>query len=180
MAAFDCKYEIEQYIRTLPIKSTFFSPGSFLQNFHTWLKPKPAGDGTYVLYGPFQSSTELPLIDTAGDTGKWVASAVEHPEKYNYQVFSAFTRIYTPDEIVKTISMVSGKTVKFQPISIDTYKSYLPPLAQEPLAAMNEFIVEFGYYGPDTNNLVEHSAKQARGRLTTLEEYLKRDPIQLD
>ncbi|GJJ74440.1 NAD(P)H dehydrogenase (quinone) [Entomortierella parvispora] len=180
VTAFDSKWEIEQYIRTLPIKSTFFAPGSFMQNFQSWLKPRPAGDGTYIIAAPYKPTTELPLIDTAGDSGKWVASAVEHPDKYHHQVFSAATRLYTVDEIVQTISKVSGKTVKFQPISIDAYKGYLDEGAKEPLAAMNLYVVDFGYYGPDTKHLVEHSAKQARGHLTTFEEYLKKDPIHFD
>jgi len=178
---FDSKWAVEQYIRTLPVKSTFFAPGSFMQNFQTWLKPKPVGDGTYAIFAPYKLTTEMPLIDTAGDSGKWVASAVEHPEKYNHQVFSAATRLYTLDEIVKTISKVYGKTVNLQTISIETYKSFLPPGAQEPLAAMNLYVNEFGYYGPNTKKLVEESAKHARGHLTTFEEYLKKDhPFELE
>ena len=32
---FDGKQEVEQYIRTLPMKSAFIAPGSFMSNFHS-------------------------------------------------------------------------------------------------------------------------------------------------
>jgi uncharacterized protein YbjT (DUF2867 family) len=42
---FDCKAEVEDYIRALPIKSAFFAPGSFMQNFGSNMKPR-ARQGT--------------------------------------------------------------------------------------------------------------------------------------
>ncbi|KAG0049982.1 hypothetical protein BGZ83_005220 [Gryganskiella cystojenkinii] len=179
VTAFDSKYAIEQYIRTLPVKSAFFAPGSFMQNLHSWLLPKPAGDGTFVVSAPYKPTTELPLIDTFADSGKWVATLVENPKKYDGQVVSAATRLYTLNEVVETISRVTGKTVKFREISPETYKSFLPPAAAGPLTAMNEYDVEFGYYGPETKTLVEASAKLARGELTTLEQYLRNNPLPL-
>ena len=151
-----------------------------MQNFQTWLLPKPAGDGTYAIFAPYTLTTELPLIDTSGDSGKWVATLVEQPDRYNHEIFAAATRLYTLDEVVKTISKVSGKTVTLNTISIETYKSFLPPGAQAPLAAMNEYVAEFGYYGPHTKSLVEQSAKLARGHLTTFEEFLHKNPLPLE
>lgn len=179
VAAFDVKYEIEQYIRTLPIKKAFFAPGCFMQNFQDWLRPHPAGDGTYkipVTYGP---SAELPLIETLADTGKWVAAAVERPDVYEGKVFSAATRLYTLNEISEALHKATGKTVKFNQIPVETYKTFLPPGAQEPLTQMHLYAEEFGYYGPETRSLIEWSAQQARGKLTTFEEYLAQNPIHL-
>src|SRR5206468_3067781 len=70
---FDAKAEVEDYIRTLPIKSAFFAPGSFMQNFRTIMAPQPAGDGTYALSNIMTPQTEIPLIDIE-EAGKYVGA----------------------------------------------------------------------------------------------------------
>ncbi|KAF8946154.1 hypothetical protein BGZ52_009028, partial [Haplosporangium bisporale] len=49
VSSFDVKAETEEYIRGLPIKSAFFAPGSFMQNYLGMLAPHPVGDGTYAI-----------------------------------------------------------------------------------------------------------------------------------
>jgi hypothetical protein len=41
------------------------------------------------------------------------------------------------------------------------------------------YFQDFGYYGPQTKENVEWTAQQARGKLTTFEEYIAKNPIQL-
>jgi uncharacterized protein YbjT (DUF2867 family) len=176
---FDSKYKVQQYIHTLPVKTTFFVPGSFMQNFKAALHPKPVGDGTYTISAPYDLTTELPLM-SAIDSGKWVATLVEHPNEYNGAEVRAAVRMYSLDEIVKTISKVTGKTVKFNKISIETFKSSLPPGVAEPLAPQYEYVTEFGYFGPETKSLIEASVKLARGHLSTFEEYLVNNPFHLE
>jgi uncharacterized protein YbjT (DUF2867 family) len=88
MGHFDGKEEVEQYIRSLPIQSAFIAPGSFMSNFHDSMTPRPLGnDGTtYALFNFVHPDTQLPLIDTAGDTGKWVAAILTDFPKYKDQV----------------------------------------------------------------------------------------------
>lgn len=62
---FNSKAEVEQYIRTLPIKSAFFAPGSFMQNLKETLAPQPTGDGNYAIFNCMTPQTQLPLIDVA-------------------------------------------------------------------------------------------------------------------
>ena len=38
---------------------------------------------------------------------------------------------------------------------------------------------EFGYYGPDSKKLIAWAAENARGRLSSLEDYLEAHPLQL-
>ena len=78
---YDVKAEIEEYIRSLPVKSIVYLPGSFMQNFHTKTVPRPAGDGTYNLVSVHAPSTKLPLIDI-NDTGKWIAGVLTQPEHF--------------------------------------------------------------------------------------------------
>ena len=176
---FDAKAEVEEYIRNLPIKSAFFAPGSFMQNFGEMMAPHPVGDGTYALYNFVKPETQLPLIDTTGDTGKYVGAILADPEMYEGKVFSAATRLYSFDEIVQTMSKTSGKTVKYNKLPESVFRGFLPPESADHLIEMFLFIEDYGYYGPETKELVEHTAKQARGKLTTLEEYLVKSPLHL-
>jgi uncharacterized protein YbjT (DUF2867 family) len=176
---FDGKADVEEYIRTLPIKSAFFAPGSFMQNFGGMMAPHPAGDGTYALSNFVKPETQLPLIDTVGDTGKYIGAILAEPEKYESKVFSAATRLYSYSEIVQTMSQMTGKTVKYNQLPESVFRGFLPPQSADSLAEMFLYIQDYGYYGPQTKELVEWTANQARGKLTTLEEYLIKCPLNL-
>ncbi|KAF7853621.1 uncharacterized protein EAF02_011926 [Botrytis sinoallii] len=72
---FDTKADIEQYIRSLPIKSAFYCPAYFMQNFTNQLmppRPSPENDGTYVFATLCKPDTRMPLID-ATEMGNWIA-----------------------------------------------------------------------------------------------------------
>jgi hypothetical protein len=58
-------------------------------------------------------------------------------------------------------------------------KGYLPPSFDQELLEMFILIRDYGYYGKDQKELVRWGAKQAKGKLTTLEEYLTKNPVQL-
>ena len=70
---FDAKAKAEQYIRGLDIKSAFYSPGYFIENFQaqTFLAPRQAPNGTWVMARHTSPKTKLPFIDAVGDTGKF-------------------------------------------------------------------------------------------------------------
>ena len=179
LAHFDVKAEIEDYIRTKPMKSAFFAPGSFMQNFNHFMGPRPVGDGTYAIANFVKPETQLPLIDTVDDTGKYVSAILANPDKYEGKVFSSSTRLYTYREIVETMSKSSGKTVHYKQLPLDVWKSFLPAESADYLVDMFLWIQDYGYYGPQTEELVNWTAKQARGDLTTLEEYLVKRPLNL-
>jgi uncharacterized protein YbjT (DUF2867 family) len=179
MGHFDGKAEVEEYIRTLPIKSAFFAPGTFMQNFRATLKPFPKGDGSYVLSNFVRPETQLPLIDIAEDTGKYIGAVLAEPDKYEGKVLCAATRLYSFDEIVQVMSEATGKTVKYNRLPESTFRSFLPlPLADH-LIDMFSYFEAYGYFGPKTKEQITWSAEQARGKLTTLDEYLTKSPLQL-
>jgi hypothetical protein len=176
---FDIKAEIEQYIRTLPIKSAFYAPASFMQNFHTGMMPRPNGDGTYTLANVWSPTTQIPMIEVAADTGKWIGAMISQPEKYNGKFLAAATRTYSANEMVEIISKVSGKTVKYFQVPPEQFIKFLPENLALNVCQMNQYFEEFGYYGPEQKEIVEWTAKQALGKLTTLEEYLENNPLDL-
>lgn len=176
---FETKVEIERYMRTLPIGSVFFAPGSFMQNYQGWMAPRPAGDGTYAIMNIFNPETEIPLIDIT-DTGKWVGAILASPEKYHHKVFDAATRLYKMQEIVEIMSKVTGKKIVHKQAPDDVFKNFLPQATQEMYLQMLQYMRDYGYYGTNQKELVEWAAKQARGKLTTLEEYLQKEPLKLE
>ncbi|KAG9062230.1 hypothetical protein KI688_006562 [Linnemannia hyalina] len=179
VATFDVKAETEQYIRGLPLDSAFFSPGSFMQNHLDMFAPYPVGDGTYAFSHVVSPQAPFPLIDTIGDTGKYVGAILAEPDKYKGKVFSAATKLYTFDEVAQAISKATGKDVKYKQISVDDTKRALPPIVANYVVPMMKYIEDFGYYGSNTVELVEWSARNARGKLTTLEEFFAKNPVSL-
>lgn len=180
--AFDSKYAVEQYIRTLPIKSAFFAPGFFMQNFHTFSGPRPLGDGTYGIFNHVKPETELPLIDIVDDTGKFVGAILAEPEKFQGKVLSAATTVYTYQQAAEIMTKISGKTVKYIQIKEDDFRSALPrePIAVKNIAEMFAYYQDTGYYGPKTRELVAATAQEARGKLNTLEDYIVKNPLKFD
>lgn len=179
LAHFDAKAEVEEYIRAQPIKSAFFAPGSFMQNFSDIMAPRPAGDDTFAIANFVKPETQLPLIDIVDDTGKYVGAILAEPDKYEGKVFSAATRLYTYSEVAKTMSEASGKAVKYQQLPQNVWSSFLPPGSAAYMVDMFLWFQDYGYFGPQTEELVHWTTRQARGKLTTLEEYLAKNPLHL-
>jgi uncharacterized protein YbjT (DUF2867 family) len=177
---FDAKAKIEQYIRGLKIKSAFYSPASFMENFQaqTFLAPREAPDGTWILARNTSPQTQFPLIDAVGDSGKFVGAILAEPEKYEGKTFCGAAAIYTLEEIAAIMSKATGKTVIYKQVSNEEFKKSLPFMA-DLFAEGFSFGEEFGYFGPDSKELIDWAVKNARGRLSTLEEYFEAHPLQL-
>lgn len=176
---FDSKAEVEEYVRNLPVKSAFFAPGSFMQNFGGMMAPHPTGDGTYAISNVVTPQTQLPLIEIAADTGKYIGAILAEPAKYEGKVLAAATKLYSLEEIVQTISKATGKTVKYNQLPETVFRGFLPPAAADNLIEMMLYFQDFGYYGPQTKDLVQWTAQNAHGKLTTFDEYLAKNPLHL-
>lgn len=178
---FDAKAKIENYIRGLDIKSAFFSPGSFMENFQsqTFLAPRQAPDGTWVMSRHSSPKSKMPLIDAVGDTGKFIGAILAEPDKYEGKTFCAATALYSLEEIVAIMSKATGKTIVYKQIPLEEFKSSIPLAAADIFVDAFSYYEDFGYFGPDSIDLVAWAANNARGRLSTLEEYLEAHPLQL-
>jgi uncharacterized protein YbjT (DUF2867 family) len=179
---FDDKAEIEQYIRSLPIRSAHFAPAAFMQNFLTFSKPQPSpsNDGTYVLGNICPSESLVPLIDIT-ETGKWVAAILADPDTYSGSFFSAAEGLYTWSEIAQIMSKVSGKTVRHVKVPDEVFKGFFPEgWTREAYFDMFRFIGEWGYYGEGMKGDVEWTREQVRGEITGLEGFLRREGFELE
>ncbi|KAH7171363.1 hypothetical protein EDB81DRAFT_778337 [Dactylonectria macrodidyma] len=179
---FDSKAAAEQYIRGLPIKSSFYAPGSFIENFQSYvfLAPRPVGDGTYVLARHTSPKMQLPLLDAVGDTGKFVGAILAEPDKFEGKILHAAKALYDWEEIVAIMSKSSGKTIVYKQVSPEEFRATLPPPMADIFVDYFGYLDEFGYYGPETKELITRDAEHARGRLTTYEEYAELHPFQLE
>ena len=177
---FDAKAKAEQYIRGLSIKSAFFCPGSFMQNFQSvpFLAPRQAPDGTWVMARHNSPKARVPMIDAVGDTGKFVGAILAEPDKYEGKTFCAATALYSLEEVVAIMSKATGKTVVSKQIPLEEFKKSLP-FGHDIFLESFSYAEEFGFFGPDTEKLVVWAAQNARGRLSTLEEYFEAHPLQL-
>lgn len=177
---FDAKAKIEQYIRGLPIKSAFFSPGAFMQNFGNTpvLAPQQVSDGTWIVASNNSPKAQLRLIDAVGDTGKFIGAILAEPDRYEGKTFCAASASHSYEEAFAIMSKATGKTIIYKQISVEEFKKSLP-FGQDIIPETFSYLEEFGYWGPDTEELVAWAAENARGRLSTFEEYLEAHPLQL-
>lgn len=180
---FDAKAKAEQYIRSLPIKSAFFCAGSFMENFQSqaFIAPRKASDGTWVLARNQSPKAKYPLIDAIGDSGKFVGAILAEPDKYEGKRFCAATALYSLEEIVDSLSKSAGEIIVYKEITSEEFKenlSALGPLADIFVEAFR-FYETPGYFGPDTEELVEWAVENARGQPSTLDEFLRDHPFRL-
>ena len=177
---FDAKAKVEQYIRGLSIKSAFCSLGFFMQNFQAlpFFVPRQAPDGTWVMALHNSPKVQLPMIDAIGDTGKFVGAILAEPDKYEGKTFDAATALYSLEEVVATMSKATGKTVVYKQIPLEEFKKSVP-FGADIFAEVFSYAEELGLFGPDSEKSVAWAAKNARGRLSTLEEYFEAHPPQL-
>ncbi|KAJ9150854.1 HSCARG dehydrogenase [Pleurostoma richardsiae] len=181
VTAFDAKAKVEEYIRGLSIKSAFYSAGSFMENFqpNTFLGPQKAADGTWVLTRHNSPKSQLPLLDATGNTGNFIGAILAEPDKYEDKTFCAATALYSLEEVAAIMSKATGKTVVFKQIPLEDFRKSVP-IAVDVFVEGFSYFEDFGYYGPGTEKLVAWAAKNARGKLSTYEEYLQAHPLQLE
>ena len=123
----------------------------------------------------------MPLLDAVGDTGKFVGAILAEPDKYAGKAFCAATALYSMEEICAITSKTTGNTVVYKQIPVEEFResiSFLGPLGEIFVEAFG-YYGEFGYFGLDSEKLVAWAAENARGRLSTFEEYMEAHHLQL-
>jgi len=184
VTAFDSKADAEAYIRTLPVKSAFFAPAMFMQNYLTNQAPRPlpgqeGGETTYAIASFISPDAPIPLIDTVKDTGKYVGAILANPERYAGSMFCAATDFYSYSEAAEIITRVTGKKTVYTQLPHEQWVGYLPPGYDKAMTEMMRWIESPGYFGPQSKKEVEWTVQQARGKLTTFEEFVKRHTTDL-
>ncbi|KAL2196912.1 hypothetical protein P885DRAFT_37072 [Corynascus similis CBS 632.67] len=174
VAAYDSKAEAEAYMRTLPIRSAFYAPATFMQNLDTSMAPRPDPDrpGVYTIANIFPGDCPYPWIDVVADAGKFVGAILADPDRFEGRVLWAGSELATMDEVAARISKGTGKTVEYVVVPENTFRAHLPPAAQDQIVNMFRFCSEYGYYGPELARRLEETIAEVPYKLTTLDEYI--------
>ncbi|KAF2161184.1 hypothetical protein M409DRAFT_28512 [Zasmidium cellare ATCC 36951] len=165
---FDVKYDIEQYIRKMPIASTFIALGAFMSNFATFLRPQDVGDGTFAIKSSMPGSTLLPLVD-ATDVGRAVARMVKGFDRYRDRTINLAAELQSLDEVAAAIGRVNSKAVKYVQISPGEFLAPLSRHKAEDWAEFAVFMSDYGYFGEETRA----APTDELGELTRFENYVK-------
>lgn len=188
---YDAKAKAEEYIRSLPIKSAFFCGAPFMQNFASqpFLAPvkeaREDGEERWVWRRNNSPKARYPLIDGTGDVGKFVTPVLAEPDKYEGKTFYGAERIYTLEEVSSIMSKTTGKNVVYEQMSDDAFHADLLKKTGSELIAdifvdAFKFYEEYGAFGPGTDEKIDWSVKQARGKLTSLEAFFEKNPLPLN
>lgn len=150
-----------------------------MQTFHGEMAPRPGPDGALAWTNFVSPTTKFPLIDIAGDTGKFVGAMLAEPDKFAGKTMCAATRTYTMTEMCEIMGKSCGKSVAYNQVPKDVFAGFLPEAIRETLLNMLAYFEEFGYYGPETEQLVNSASSSARGKPIEFEEYLRREPLKV-
>ncbi|KAA8897095.1 hypothetical protein TRICI_006771 [Trichomonascus ciferrii] len=172
---FDDKAKTEEYIRTLPVKSSFYCPGFFMQNFDSMMAPQAQEDGSFAIQVALAGDIKVPIIDVDKDTGNFVGAVLADPEKYNHKTVHAASDFLSMNEVAKLLSDITGKNVKFQQVEAKDYLTFLPEALRDDILSMFLFY-KWGFFGPDTESIVKQIDKSPRVPLNTLDKYFRQKP----
>lgn len=184
VTAFDVKAKAELYIRGLPIQSAFCALGSFMENFEStsYLTPRKEEDGTWAVALHVSPNIKWPLVNAVRDTGKFVGAILAEPEKFDGKTICCAAKLYSLGEMIATMSKATGKDITYKRISTEEFRTRLtlPDGLVDMFMEMIAFLDDTGYFGPDSEELVAWAANNARGKLSTFDEYLEAHPLRLE
>jgi uncharacterized protein YbjT (DUF2867 family) len=155
---FTDKGRIEEYIRTLPVASSFIYLAFFYTNLLEYYQPRMEGDTlVFPIYLP--ENYRAPFVDPLTATGPAVVEIFDHQEEYAGRSLPIVGDVISPKEIVETFTRVTGKKAAYR--SAFTREELLqnfPHFAEmggfvDEAVGMVEYAVEFGYFRKDRDLL---------------------------
>jgi uncharacterized protein YbjT (DUF2867 family) len=172
---------VEEYIRTLSLRSSFIYLAFFYSNFLEYYVPRRSSDGslTFAIYLP--PDEPMPFVDPLTATGPAVLEMFDHPEKYAGKSLPVIGEILTARQMVDTFVRVSGQRAHYaSAYTREELLQHFPAfganeyLVRE-LTGMVEYAVEYGYYAPQRD--LEWSRRIDPAALTW-EQFLQRSKWQ--
>ncbi|KAH9228802.1 hypothetical protein K456DRAFT_1753430 [Colletotrichum gloeosporioides 23] len=143
---FDSKAEISDHARALGVPFVDIHAAGYMNNFTTFSRPRPAGDGSYIVDGTWPEDFRMPLLDTYHDFGLFVQLAIESDE-FNRgdgkTIWAYGDQVTVPDQ-VKNISTVTGKKIAYNKVTEEQSRAGmvqagLPPFVVDDMIEMFKF-----------------------------------------
>lgn len=152
---FDSKAKVEAYVRELGIPATFFLPGFYMSNLPGNMFRQLPPDNAWTLGLPIPTSSLVPLLDTADDTGKFVKGILLNREKALGKRIYGATDYYSVADIVKAFQQqypAAGEGAKAVELPHEVFRGILakagtPAESAEELLQNMRLMNEYGYYG---------------------------------
>lgn len=148
---FTDKARIEEYIRTLPITSSFIYMAFFYTNLIEFYTPY-LKDGSLVFPVYLPKDFKAPFVDPQTATGPAVLEIFSNPGEYAGKAMPVIGDIVSPQEMVDSFVSVTGeKAVYSSAYTAGELLQHFPQfganndLVRE-LSGMVEFAVEYGYF----------------------------------
>jgi uncharacterized protein YbjT (DUF2867 family) len=151
---FTDKAKIEEYIRTLPVTSSFVYPAFFYTNLMEFYLPRLKGDTlVFPIYLP--KDFRAPFVDPLTATGPAVLEILSNPDQYAGKSLPVIGDVISPAEMVDTFVRVTGRKAVYS--SAFTREEFLHhfqefgsnELLVQEILGMAEYAVDYGYFGKD-------------------------------
>jgi uncharacterized protein YbjT (DUF2867 family) len=151
---FTDKAKVEQYIRALPITSSFVYMAFFYTNLMEFYTPIKK-DETLVFPIYLPRDYRAPFVDPLTATGPAVLEIFSNPDHYAGKALPVIGDMITPQEMVDTFTHVTGLKAEYSSAyTQQEFLRYFPDfntneLLLQEVIGMAEYAVEYGYYRED-------------------------------
>ncbi|MBT1711412.1 NmrA/HSCARG family protein [Fulvivirgaceae bacterium PWU5] len=151
---FTDKARIEEYIRALPVTSSFIHMAFFYTNLMEFYPPQRDGDTlVFPIYLP--KDFRAPFVDPLTATGPAVLEILSNPGHYAGKALPVIGDILSPQEMVDVFTRVTGKKAVYRSaFTRENFIHYFPAFSANEILVreilgMAEYAVEYGYFGKD-------------------------------
>ena len=151
---FTDKAKVEEYMRNLPITSSFIYMAFFYTNLMEFYPPRMDGDTlVFPIYLP--KEFRAPFVDPLTATGPAVLEIFSNPEYYAGQSLPVIGDIISPQEMIDTFVKVTGKKAVYSSAFTQEQMLHQFPefstneLLVSEILGMAEYAVEYGYFKKD-------------------------------
>jgi uncharacterized protein YbjT (DUF2867 family) len=148
---FTDKAQIEQYIRTLPVTSSFIYMAFFYTNLMEFYTPHLKGDIlVFPIYLP--KDFRAPFVDPLTATGPAILEIFSNQGQYAGKSLPVIGDMISPQEMVNTFVRVTGKKAVYNSaFTRENLLHYFPGFSSNELLVreilgMAEYAVEYGYF----------------------------------
>lgn len=179
---FTDKAKVEDYIRSLSVRSSFVYLAFYYTNFLEYYVPRRSPDGiTFAIYLP--SDILMPFCDPLTAAGPAVREIFDHPTQYAGKTLPVIGEFLSAQEMVDTFVRVTGQRAHYaSAYSREDLLRHFPNFAADAhlvreLVGMVEYAVEYGYYAADRDLTW---SRKIDPHALTWEQFLKRSNWQGD
>lgn len=179
---FTDKAKVEDYIRSLPVRSSFVYLAFYYTNFLEYYVPQRGADGiTFPIYLP--PHIPMPFCDPLTAAGPAVRKIFDHPTQYADKILPVIGEFLSAQEMVDTFVRVTGQRAHYvSAYSREDLLHHFPSFAADEhlvreLVGMVEYAVEYGYYAPERDL---SWSRKIDPQALTWEQFLRRSNWQGD